>query len=162
MLGKRIIPNSDYKIILILKDRLGQKKYPPIDVIEVISNCDDYDEDKYTLMYMCKYGIDNVRGGSYVTVKLPETTVNHLEQSIRSANNRCFYCGGDHFAKDCSVEEESSDFSFECCPRCEGDHHPKDCPDRNNDCLRCGRFNWDHFEGRTCSWKIDIAGNKIY
>lgn len=42
------------------------KKYKPINIIELIPNCDDYDEDKYTLKYMEKYGINNVRGGSFV------------------------------------------------------------------------------------------------
>jgi hypothetical protein len=34
------------------------KKYKPINVIEVINNCDEYDEDKYTIKYMNLYGID--------------------------------------------------------------------------------------------------------
>jgi len=35
-------------------------KYKPIDLIP---NCDDFDEDKHTLICMNKYGIENVRGG---------------------------------------------------------------------------------------------------
>ena len=35
-------------------------KYTPVKLLELISNSDDYDEDKYTLKYMAKYGIDNV------------------------------------------------------------------------------------------------------
>jgi len=46
-----------------------KKLYKPIKILELISNCDDYDEDKYTRIYMDKYGIDNVRGGSFVTVE---------------------------------------------------------------------------------------------
>jgi hypothetical protein len=46
------------------------KLYKPIKMIELIPNCDDYDEDKYTRMFMDKYGIDNVRGGSFVSVEL--------------------------------------------------------------------------------------------
>ena len=38
------------------------KKYKPIKVIDLIHDCDDFDEDKYTLKYMQKYGINNVRG----------------------------------------------------------------------------------------------------
>ena len=46
------------------------KLYKPIEVIELVSNCDNYDEDKYTMKYMDRYGIDNVRGGSFVSLKL--------------------------------------------------------------------------------------------
>ncbi len=45
------------------------KLYKPIKVIELKPNCEDYDEDKITLQYMDKYGINNVRGGSFVSVK---------------------------------------------------------------------------------------------
>ena len=31
------------------------KKYKPTIVIELIPNCDDYDEDKYTIKYMEQY-----------------------------------------------------------------------------------------------------------
>jgi hypothetical protein len=48
------------------------KLYKPIKIIEIIPNCDNYDEDKYTKIYMDKYGIDNVRGGSYVQIELNE------------------------------------------------------------------------------------------
>ncbi|GAF90538.1 unnamed protein product [marine sediment metagenome] len=37
------------------------QKYKLIQVLEVIANCDDFDEDKYTLKYMSQYGINNVR-----------------------------------------------------------------------------------------------------
>jgi len=43
-------------------------KYKPIKLLELIPNCDRYDEDKYTRKYMDKYGIDNVRGGSFVQI----------------------------------------------------------------------------------------------
>ena len=31
------------------------KKHKPINIVELIPNCDDYDEDKYTKKYMDKY-----------------------------------------------------------------------------------------------------------
>ena len=40
-------------------------KYWPIGFIEIIPDCDEYDADKQTIKYMQKYGIDNVRGGTF-------------------------------------------------------------------------------------------------
>lgn len=40
------------------------KKYTPIVVLE-IRRGGLFDEQKYTLLYMQKYGIENVRGGSF-------------------------------------------------------------------------------------------------
>jgi hypothetical protein len=48
------------------------KKYPPEDIYQIIPECDKYDEDKYVKKYMDKYGIDNVRGGSYCRLELTE------------------------------------------------------------------------------------------
>ena len=80
------------------------KMYNPIKILEIIPNCDDYDEDKYTNIYMDKYGIDNVRGGSYTSIKLDATTKKHLEKSSNSTNDRCFKCGKEgHFAIECPV-----------------------------------------------------------
>ena len=36
------------------------RKYKPIKLIDTIQNADDFDEDKYTKIYMKKYGINNV------------------------------------------------------------------------------------------------------
>ena len=57
------------------------KKYNPISVIEIIPDCDDYDEDKYTRRYMDNYGIDNVRGGSFCEVVLDETTIKIIRKN---------------------------------------------------------------------------------
>lgn len=82
------------------------KKYPPIKILEIIPNCDDYDEDKYTRIYMDKYGIDNVRGGSYVTIKLDDITRQHLERMSNGTNDNCFICNKpDHYAKNCKNKQ---------------------------------------------------------
>ena len=78
------------------------KKYKPIQIIEIIPDCNDYDEDKYTRMYMDKYGINNVRGGSFVSLILDESTINHLTRMSNGTNNKCFKCGKKgHFVKNC-------------------------------------------------------------
>src|SRR5665647_3303932 len=46
------------------------QKYKPIKIKMVYENCSKYDEDKYTLLMMEKYGISNVRGGSFTRFKL--------------------------------------------------------------------------------------------
>ena len=83
------------------------KKYKPIKILELIPNCDDYDEDKYTRMYMDKYGINNVRGGSYVQLKLDKVTIQNLEKMNRGTTDKCFLCGEKgHFIKDCNDNYE--------------------------------------------------------
>jgi len=59
------------------------KLYKPIKIIEIIPDCDNYDEDKYTKIYMDKYGINNVRGGSYVQIELNEDNfLNYLVMEL--------------------------------------------------------------------------------
>lgn len=78
------------------------KKYKPLTVLEMIPNCDSYDEDKHTIRCMEKYGIQNVRGGSFCEIKLSEMNVRTLNQMIQGATDKCYICGkSDHFAREC-------------------------------------------------------------
>ncbi len=84
------------------------KMYKPIEIIKTYKDCDDFDEDKHTLKYMSKYGIDNVRGGSFCEVNLPQDNISTIKKMIRGSNNRCFTCGSnEHFANKCNAPKDT-------------------------------------------------------
>lgn len=73
--------NSNYNLKLNYNNEIEWTKvYKPIKIIEIIPNCDDYDEDKYTRIYMDKYGINNVRGGSFISIELDKPTIDYLNK----------------------------------------------------------------------------------
>jgi cellular nucleic acid-binding protein len=161
------------------------KIHNPVKLLELIKG-DDYDEDKYTKIYMDTYGIDNVRGGSYTSVKLDKETKNQLVKISNSTNNRCFKCEKvGHFANDCKEEDNDSSSNSEenvilCCEYCDKEfedeekceYHERYCKKKNkqisgNSCFKCGRYGhfanncWfkkSSFSKSTSSKKCDICG----
>ena len=113
------------------------KKYKPIKLLKLFANCDDYDENKYTIKYMKKYGIDNVRGGSFCQFHLSEADQNTAEKMIAGSTDKCYTCGKKgHYASNC--KEEETDLSSvktrpkktkeTRCFRCNRTgHHSSDC-----------------------------------
>ena len=88
------------------------KKYKPIQILGLFPDCDDFDEDKYTLKYMSKYGIDNVRGGSFCQTTLSRENINTIERMISSSNDCCHFCGEKgHFIGRCSNKKEKQKYS---------------------------------------------------
>jgi len=80
------------------------RRYPPLEIIKEFKNVSNFEEDMITKQYMYKYGINNVRGGSYVRLSLTKAQVSLLTQEIRFACNLCAFCGrNDHFIKDCKA-----------------------------------------------------------
>ena len=78
------------------------RKYKPISILETIENASPFDEDKQVKIYMSKYGIENVRGGSYITEQLTEEQHNSLKAEIWGSEDLCNKCGRkSHFYKDC-------------------------------------------------------------
>jgi predicted GIY-YIG superfamily endonuclease len=124
------------------------KKYKPIKVIEIIPNCDDFDEDKYTLKYMKKYGIDNVRGGSFCQIELDEEHINTINRMINGSTDKCYKCGGDHFSSFCSLVKKNE---YNNCPNLE----------KNTSQVVCFRCQRDGHSADDCYAKTDKNGEEL-
>jgi len=111
------------------------KKYKPLDIEKIIPNCDDYDEDKYVKIYMDKYGIDNVRGGSYCNEELTPLEKKILTKNIQNASDKCFRCDKvGHFIKECPLSnyDLSKKESNIVCYKCnQNGHYSTSCTNTN-------------------------------
>ena len=84
------------------------RKYKPIAIMELHHNCDSYDEDKYTFKMIEKYGIDNVRGGTFTKINLTDEETKMIMERIYSAQDRCRSCGQlGHFITKCTAIVET-------------------------------------------------------
>jgi predicted GIY-YIG superfamily endonuclease len=163
-IGKSDNVMSRYQQHLTGNGSAWTRAHKPISVERVIENASPFDEDRYTKEYMAKYGIDKVRGGSYVEVNLSDFHKEALKMEIWGAKDLCTQCGrAGHFVKDCFAStdvsgnrinyESESDEEWECeyCDKTfpneySAELHEKSCKNKNtkqmnksNACFRCGR-----------------------
>jgi predicted GIY-YIG superfamily endonuclease len=93
--------------------------HSPLEVVKVIETDDAFDEDKWTKRYMKEHGMDNVRGGSYSTIKLSNAQLEMLRAEFRSVDDLCFRCGeSGHFINQCPKQRTSGSKSRNTCYRC--------------------------------------------
>jgi predicted GIY-YIG superfamily endonuclease len=167
--GRYYVGSSDnvdkrYQEHLDGKGSSWTKKYKPIALEKTHKNVSSFEEDKVTKQYMSKYGINKVRGGSYVKIKLSEEETNSLKKEIRAANGECTQCGRKgHFVKDCYAKtevERKGDLPSESETESEEDEEDEDeC--EQWECEYCDRTFTTHFgctvHERTCKTK----GNNV-
>jgi len=124
--GKSDSPIKRYQEHMRGEGSVWTKLYSPVSLEKVIKDVSPFEEDKITKEYMAKYGIDNVRGGSYCSKVLDSSQIDFLKREIRGAQNKCARCGRDsHFEKDCyattDINGESLDDEVWCCSVCNKD-----------------------------------------
>jgi hypothetical protein len=76
----------------------------PLALYKFIENQDVFDLDKYVKKYMYKYGIDNVRGGSYLDIELFDVQKKLLQSEFWTIENKCHLCGENHLHKICNFK----------------------------------------------------------
>ncbi|GBB83157.1 hypothetical protein RclHR1_00010039 [Rhizophagus clarus] len=141
--------------------------YQPIRIAESEQTDNVHLELTKTLDYMNRYGIDNVRGGSFSNVNLTETQRQEIRRMLSSANDTCFRCGrASHFAYECDYsyytgennldesdsendEDDESDNSYKCFRCGSPNHFANECDAETSDddeyhpditCYRCGEI----------------------
>jgi predicted GIY-YIG superfamily endonuclease len=84
------------------------KKHRPLKLLNIYENASGFDEDKHVKELMAKYGIDKVRGGTYVQDKLTSNQEEMLKKEIRGATDCCTRCGKEgHFVANCWAKKEA-------------------------------------------------------
>jgi predicted GIY-YIG superfamily endonuclease len=160
--GKSDNPMARYQQHLNGNGSAWTKKYKPVSIEKIFPNASDFDEDKYTKEYMSKYGIENVRGGTYVEINLDDFQVESLERELWGAKNKCTQCGREgHFVKDCyarttvngnqlvNISDDDSEEEIWECEYCEKEfsdeedceEHERYCRSKSKTikCFKCGR-----------------------
>lgn len=141
------------------------KKYKPLSIIKRIKSTSQFDEDKYVKEYMSKYGIENVRGGTYTSIELDDISLLQLQKELWHSKNLCTRCGrNSHFVKDCyaktdidgnTIDDEDTTSESECeevwcCSYC----------DKEFDTENGARFHEYNYCKKNKNKPCDICGKK--
>lgn len=87
------------------------QRYPPKRILEqriVRSAESDFQENMITKLMMRRYGIDNVRGGMYSYIRIPDGIRDVLAQELRLTSDACFRCGREgHYTRECYAVKDA-------------------------------------------------------
>jgi hypothetical protein len=98
---QRLLKKEGYKVII---------EYPKdidINITNII--CNDNYQRNITKIYMLKYGIDNVRGGSYTQETISDSCREFIEKEFITAQDLCYICKKNgHFANNCPIRYKNN------------------------------------------------------
>lgn len=142
--NKFYIGRSEHEDLRLIQHTIGKgsswtSKYHPISVLEMRICNSPFEEDMVTKEYMAKYGIDNVRGGSYVKIVLDSIQIEAITRELLSVSDACKSCGKyGHFINECHEKKIAQIIknSIWLCDYCEMVftlrvncvNHESDCP----------------------------------
>jgi predicted GIY-YIG superfamily endonuclease len=79
------------------------RMYPPVQAVYCAVQVHNTDEDVQVKRIMMKYGIQNVRGGSYGDVVLEDFQLLALEKEFKTARGQCYTCSmSGHHSRECT------------------------------------------------------------
>ncbi len=136
------------------------RRYRPQQVVETKRNVDVMEEDQVVVDYMRRFGIGNVRGGSYDTIQLSDLTLKYLEDEMSAAEERAYQAEFQgHFNPLSTIRrnplynpgyQETNE---------EDEEHEWDRFNEDDErCYRCGRYG--HY-ANDCFAKMGIDGRRI-
>ncbi len=138
------------------------KVYPPIQVVENTRAVGPYAEDNLVKTYMKKHGIDNVRGGSYSQLEIPEAEVAVLRREIGTATDGCLRCGRlSHWVSDCFATSDVDGKALSKPLRPERRTYYRliiPGEKQHGGCFRCGRFSHLAYK---CFATTDVDGKML-
>ena len=113
-IGKTNTPSISISDVIKLANEHNLRwllQYKPVAVIEVMHSLDTWDEDKITLKYMDKHGIENVRGGSFNSIILSSEELFTIRAMISGAKGKCSICSAiGHTKLNCPILTEFKDY----------------------------------------------------
>lgn len=141
------------------------KKYGVVETLFTYISTSCFDEDKTTKELMLKYGIQNVRGGTYCSEYLSKLQESLLTKEIWASNNCCNRCGKTgHFINSCKnrkdiygniiVSKSIAKKSIKMCKRCNRTGHNK------NDCFAKTKLDGSIIKIITCSLCHNVGHTK--